>query len=206
MDKKVIITIGREYGSGGREIGQRLAKELDIPYYDKELLNIAAQESGISHELFKINDEKSANSFFRSFLMGSYPSEMPLHHKVFLAQFDAIKKIAQDGACVIVGRCADYALSEYPHCIHVFIHGKMEDKLNRVIHSYGVSPDKAEETIVKTDKNRSSYYEFYTGQKWKSLNNYHFTFDSSTVGIDNIVNILKDYVIKEEAEILRRGN
>ena len=129
MTTNTIITIGRQLGSGGREIGQMLAKDLGIKYYDKELLTAAAKESGMAQELFENHDEKPTNSFLYSLVMDTYSlgyssgtfNEMPLNHKIFLAQFDTIKKIADKEPCVIVGRCADYALADYPNCVKVFL-------------------------------------------------------------------------------------
>ena len=121
----MIITIGRQYGSTGYEIGKKLANDLDIPLYDKEMLKRAAEESGLCEEIFETHDEKPTNSFLYSLVMGNsmgYPgfNELPLNHQVFLAQFDAIKKIASEGPCVMVGRCADYALEEFDHVVKIF--------------------------------------------------------------------------------------
>jgi cytidylate kinase len=195
MSNDIIITIGRQYGSGGREIGKRLANELNIPFYDKELLSIAAKESGIAQELFESNDEKPNNSFLYSLVMGNYgTTDLPLNHKIFLAQFDAIRKVAEQGPCVIVGRCADYALEQNFNCVNVFIHADMKTKKDRVIEFYGVIADKAEEKINKTDKQRAKYYDFYTGKKWGSVDNYDLTLNSADIGIDNCVKIIKQYV------------
>ena len=125
-----IITIGREFGSGGCEIGHKLAEKLGIKCYDKDMLDLAAKESGICQEIFESHDEKPTNSFLYSLVMDTYSfgysssgfTDMPMNHKVFLAQFDAIKKLASEGPCVMVGRCADYALAEYKDCFSVFVH------------------------------------------------------------------------------------
>ena len=122
-----IVTIGRQYGSGGREIGEKLAKRLNIPFYDKDLLSRAAKESGFCQEMIENHDERPTNSFLYNLVMDTYSFgynsssfvDMPISHKIFLAQFDTIKKIADEGACVIVGRCADYALAEYPNCVQI---------------------------------------------------------------------------------------
>ena len=127
-----IITIGREYGSGGRQIGQEIANYFGIKYYDKELLEYAANDSGICKELFEHHDEKPTNSFLYSLVMDTYSfgyssagfSDMPMNHKIFLAQFDAIKKLAGEGPCVMVGRCADYALADCKDCFSVFVHAR----------------------------------------------------------------------------------
>ena len=203
MNTNTIITIGRQYGSGGRLIGKKLADELNIPFYDKELLTIASKESGINEELFVTHDEKPTNSFLYSLVMGSYNgTELPLNHKLFLAQFDAIKKIASEGPCVIVGRCADYALEDFPNCINIFIHASMKSRIERVTKNYNIPIEKAEETILKIDKKRAKYYSFYSNKKWGEASNYHLTFDSSILGIDNCVELIKDFVQKTE---LNRG-
>ena len=129
---KSIITIGRQYGSGGREIGKKLADQLGIPFYDNELLDIAAKKSGICEELFQTNDEKPTSSLLYSLVMGSYGgNSLPFNHKIFLAQFDAIRSIADEGPCVIIGRCGDYALEDYPNLINIFIHADFFKILNR---------------------------------------------------------------------------
>ena len=140
MTCKSIITIGRQYGSGGHEIGQKLAKELGIKCYDKELLDRAAKESGICQELFEHHDERPTNSFLYSLVMDTYSmngaasgyTEMPLNYKVFLAQFNAIKQIAKEGPCVMIGRCADYALADFDNCISIFVHADMDKRIKRI--------------------------------------------------------------------------
>lgn len=195
MNTNTIITIGRQYGSGGRLIGKQLAEELGVPFYDKELLTVASKESGINEELFVTHDEKPTNSFLYSLVMGSYNgTELPLNHKLFLAQFDAIKKVASAGPCVIVGRCADYALEDFPNCINVFICADMQHRIERVTKLYNVAPEKAEDTIMKTDKKRSKYYSFYSNKKWGEAANYDLTFDSGLIGIDNCVKLIKEFV------------
>ncbi len=195
MSKKTIITIGRQYGSGGREIGEKLAKELGIPFYDKELLTVAAQKSGMCKEIFETHDEKPTNSLLYSFVMGSYGSDsLPLNHKLFLAQFDAIRSIADEGSCVIIGRCADYALEDYPECINIFIHANIKARVERATRLYGLPKERAEDAVIKIDKKRASYYNFYSSKKWGDINNYHFAIDSSVVGIDNTVKIIKEFI------------
>lgn len=195
MNTNTIITIGRQYGSGGRLIGKQLAEELGVPFYDKELLTVASKESGINEELFVTHDEKPTNSFLYSLVMGSYNgTELPLNHKLFLAQFDAIKKVASAGPCVIVGRCADYALEDFPNCINVFICADMQHRIERVTKLYNVAPEKAEDTIIKTDKKRAKYYSFYSNKKWGEASNYDLTFDSGLIGIDNCVKLIKEFV------------
>ena len=140
MTTKTIITLGRQFGSGGRAVGKKLAEDLGIPYYDKEILSRAAKESGICESLFENHDEKPTNSFLYSLVMDTYSAgyatmgmqEMPMSQKVFLAQFDAIKKIAEEGPCVIVGRCADYALEDLDNVVTAFVHAPLEKRAERV--------------------------------------------------------------------------
>lgn len=195
MKTNAIITIGRQYGSGGREIGEKLAEKLEIPFYDKELLERAANDSGICKELFENHDEKPTNSFLYSLVMDTYSfgyssaafTDMPINHKVFLAQFEAVKKLAMEGPCVMVGRCADYALSEFSNCFSVFIHSDMESRIRRIAKKYGMKDNKAREAIQKTDKSRSSYYNYYTNKRWGDASSYHLSIDSGKLGIDKTV-------------------
>lgn len=198
MDK-IIITIGRQYGSGGKEIGERIAKELGIPFYDKELLTAAAKKSGICEEMFESHDEKPTSSFLYSLVVGSYASgQTPMNHKLFLAQFDAIKEIASQGSCVILGRCADYALEDDPDVINVFIHADMETRIKRAVKYYNVEESKAEDIINKTDKQRASYYNFYSGKKWGNAGSYDLSVNSGFIGVDNTVKTIIDFVEKRK--------
>lgn len=193
-----IITIGREYGSGGRQIGQEVAKYFGIKCYDKELLERAANDSGICKELFEHHDEKPTNSFLYSLVMDTYSfgyssagfNDMPMNHKIFLAQFDAIKKLAEEGPCVMVGRCADYALSDWPDCFSIFIHADMDARIRRIASKYGKSDKEAKDIIIKTDKSRASYYNYYTNKKWGSTKDYNLCIDSGKLGLDNAAKII----------------
>lgn len=197
-----VYTIGREFGSGGRDIGAALAEKLGVKCYDKELLAEAAKESGFCAEIFENHDEKPTNSFLYSLVMdtysfGGYSSapflDMPLNHKVFLAQFDTIKKIAEKESCVIVGRCADYALSDNPNCINVFVHADLEYRVGRVAKALNISDNKARDTIHKTDKQRASYYNYYTSKKWGDCRGYDMTLDSGRIGVDGCVEMILSY-------------
>lgn len=202
MDKHFIITIGREFGSGGREIGMALAEKLNVKCYDKELLALAAQESGISEDLFKSHDEKPTNSFLYSLVMDTYSMgystssymDMPINQKVFMAQYDAIKKLAETESCVIVGRCADYALKNNPDRVSVFIKADINDKIKRIMRVYNLSEDKAKDMIIKTNKKRSNYYNFYTNQKWADSRCYDLCIDSSELGIDGTIELILAYL------------
>lgn len=194
-----IYTIGREFGSGGKEVGEKLAERLGIKLYDKELLQHAAKESGFCEEIFENHDEKPTNSFLYSLVMDTYSMngyssapflDMPLNHKVFLAQFDSIKKIAAKESCVIVGRCADYALADNPDCINVFIHADMEKRIKLVSKRGNITESKAKDMIAKQDKQRASYYNYYTSKKWGDSQSYHLTLDSGKLGVDGCVEMI----------------
>lgn len=200
-----IITIGRQYGSGGREIGKKLADFYGIPFYDKELLKVAAKESGICEEMFENFDEKPTTSFLYSLVMDPYTLgynassfDMPLNQKVFLASFDAIKKVADTGACVIVGRCADYALKDYTNKLNLFIHAPMSFKKTRIYEEYEIPLDKVKDVAIKTDKQRASYYNYYTSKKWGDLKSYDLCIDSSILGIDGTVELIKQAIALKE--------
>ena len=188
---KYIITIGREYGSGGRFIGKLLAERLNIAFYDNELLAKASEESGMSEEIFKTYDEQKDSVFAVG--MGMYTYDIAFGQKVFLAQFDAIRKIAEEQSCVIVGRCADYVLKGHPNVINVFICAPMEDKINRAVTYYGLNPTKAEGIINKTNKKRKAYYNFYTENEWGKANNYDLCINSK-IGIEKCVDAIERFV------------
>lgn len=194
-----IYTIGREFGSGGREVGEKLAAKLGIKLYDKELLQQAAKDSGFCEEIFENHDEKPTNSFLYSLVMDTYSVsgysaapflDMPLNHKVFLAQFETIKKIAEKESCVIVGRCADYALSDNPDCINVFIHADMDIRIKNVSRNLNITENKARDIINKTDKQRASYYNYYTSKKWGDSKSYNLSLDAGKLGTDNCVEMI----------------
>ena len=194
-----IYTIGREFGSGGREVGEKLAAKLSIKLYDKELLQQAAKDSGFCEEIFENHDEKPTNSFLYSLVMDTYSVsgysaapflDMPLNHKVFLAQFETIKKIAEKESCVIVGRCADYALSDNPDCINIFIHADLDVRIKNVSRNLNITENKARDIINKTDKQRASYYNYYTSKKWGDSKSYNLSLDAGKLGTDNCVEMI----------------
>lgn len=201
MSDNLVITIGRECGSGGRQIGQAVAKKLGIKCYDQELLTLAAKNSGLCEDVFHTHDEKPVNSFLYSLVMDTYSlgyaansyTEMPLNQKVFLAQFETIKKLAAQESCVIVGRCADYALADHPGLASVFISAEEKDKIPWVMKLYDMTEDKARDYIVKTDKKRASYYNYYTNKKWGAVASYDFCINSSAVGRDRCVDMIIDF-------------
>ena len=199
---KTVITIGRQFGSGGREIGEKLAKAYDIGYYDRELLARAAKESGFCEEILMNHDERPTNSFLYNLVIDTYSFgynsssfvDMPISQKVFLAQFDTIKKIAEEGPCVIVGRCADYALENRDNVINLFIYADEDFKVNRIMKLYDLDAGKARDMIAKKDKQRQSYYNYYTNRKWGRASSYDLCINSSILGIDGSVNLIKQFV------------
>ena len=198
MTTQSIITVGRQYGSGGRYVAKLLAEKLGIPYYDKELLAEVAKDSGIGKDLLEEHDEKNTRNFLFSMMSGSQPfadsgamyMDMPLNHRIFLAQFDTIRRIAGEGPCVIVGRCADYVLRDEPQVLNVFIKASQEERIRRVVRYYGVDPLKAEEKLKKADKQRASYYNYYATNSWGDVNNYDLCVDTGTFGIEGAVELI----------------
>lgn len=197
-----IITISRQYGSGGREIGEKLAKRLGIPFYDRELITRAAKESGFSEAAFENVEKKATNSLLYSISMGinAYGNHdigfthLSLDDQVYLAQSNVIRKIATEGASVIVGRCADYVLRDNIDAIHVFIWADLIFRKERALKLYDMQEDKAEENILKIDKRRANYYNYHASDKWGRAENYHLSLRSDYVGIDNSVELLADYI------------
>ena len=213
MMGNLVITIGRECGSAGRLIGQKLAADLGVKCYDKELLTLAAKNSGLCEELFKTHDEKPTSSFLYSLVMDTYSlgyntsayMDMPINHKIFLAQFDTIKKLAEEESCVIVGRCADYALADYPNTVSVFICGDEEDKIRHLMERHNVDEAKAKDIMIKTDKRRASYYNYYSSKRWGSCKSYDMCISSSAVGYEGAVDIIKEFA-KKKQEFLKTKN
>ncbi len=197
-----IITIGRQFGSQGREIGMRVAKRLGINCYDKDLLARAAKDSGLCREVLENHDEMPTNSFLYNLVMDTYSFgynssafvDMPVSHKVFLAQFDAIKKIAEEGPCIIVGRCADYALSDRDDVINLFISGTFEVRLKHIMERFCLTEQQAKEMIHKKDKQRKSYYDYYSTGKWGHVDTYDLSINSSVLGLDGTADLIIQYV------------
>lgn len=205
MKHNLVVTIGRQYGSGGREVGRRLAKLLNIDYYDKELITEASRMSGICSEILEQKDEKTPGSFSHAFSVGFGFTQGGLTpENIFKIQSDAIIEIAEKSPCVIVGRSADYVLRNNPCCFNIFILAPEEDCVNRIMERSDVPRKKAVEMRHKTNKNRSSYYNFYTNKKWGGSESYHLTIDSSLLGLDGTAEFLYDFVLaalKEREEI-----
>jgi cytidylate kinase len=193
----MIITIGRQYGSGGKVIGEKVAKALGYQFYDKEILTMTAEREGYSVPAVRQYDEALTSSL----LYGTYLTAttsgadvLPLNQKLAIAQFEVVRKIAQDGNCVIVGRCADYVLRDNPHCMSVFIHADPAFRKERAIQYYGVAQELADKTLRKQDKRRGDYYEFFTQKKWGEAKSYNITIDSSKFGVDGAADAIVQLV------------
>lgn len=203
MDNKIILTIGRQFGSGGREIGQRLARELGIGYYDKELIAVAARESGLCEDVFERADERASSGLSYAFTMG-YSSfiggmftpynDVLSNDGLFKIQSDAIRKLAETESCVLVGRCADYILRDHPACLSFFIHSSVESRVQKTVERMGVSVEEAKVLMEKTDKSRAAYYNYYTNKTWGMASSYDFSINVSVLGIDETVAFMKNFI------------
>lgn len=195
-----VITIARQFGSGGHEVGERIAEKLKLPFFDKELIAMAAKKSGFSEEVFADVDEKATSSLLYSMVMGSYAyggrvagiNEMPINDKLFIIQSDIIKKAASEGPCVIIGRCADYILKDYENCLNVFIHADKAQRVERILEKNLSEKKKASDYITKKDKQRANYYNFYSNERWDDLFNYDLTIDTSRFSIADAVDLIID--------------
>lgn len=206
MTGNTIVTIGRQFGSGGHEVGRRLAAELGLKLYDKELLKMVAEESNICEQVLKDYDEKPTSSLLYSIVMDVYPSMnyvgSTLSQQVSQAQYDVIRKIGEKGSCVIVGRAADYILRDNPHMTSVFIHSSMRFRMDRVMEFEHIDEAKAKEMILKADKKRASFYNFQTEKKWGAVSSYNLSLDTSQIGIDGCVRIIEAF-LEQKSEYRR---
>ena len=202
MNNKYTVTISRQFGSGGREIGEALAKALGVKFYDKELISIAAKESGISPEVFEAVDEQATNSLLYSLSLGMYSfgnnfnatGGLPINDKLYLLQHKIIKQVANEAPCVIVGRCADYVLKDRADVVNIYIYADMEHRVKRVKEVKGVEDAKVEQAIKRTDKSRSNYYNFYSGQKWGLAENYDLCINSTNRTTKQVVQLITSYL------------
>lgn len=203
MGKK-IITISREYGSGGREIGQRVAKKLEMEFYDKELIDAAAKEIGFPVDMIADREQRLTNSLLYNFAMGtlygiSYPkepkiTELPLTEQIYQAQKTAIEEAAKRGSCIFIGRCADYILKSRPDVLRVFIYADRDIRKRRAVEEYGEIEEYIDEFMFQTDKRRRIHYENYTNQKWGSRENYDLMLNSGDLGLEKCVDLLCEAV------------
>ncbi|MFI3206232.1 MAG: cytidylate kinase-like family protein [Clostridia bacterium] len=192
-----VITIARQHGSGGRSVGIMLSEKLGIKHFDKKLIAIAAKKSGFSEEVFKQADEKACNSLLYSMVMGNYPfsrygtaPEMPINDKLFIMQTNIIREAAEEGPCVVIGRCGDYILREHPNVLNIFIHADKEDRVKRLVDRGDISREKAPDYISKVDKQRANYYNFYTNKDWGHFANYDLVLNSSTFSTEQCAEIV----------------
>lgn len=189
-----IVTISRQYGSGGREIGQKLAKTLGVEFFDNKLLDVAAKESGIHKNHFTENDEKRTNSFLYLLSTTYGQGGVPFDDTLFFAQLNAIQKIASEQSAVIIGRCADYVLRDFSGVANIFISAPFELRVKRAVEVYGIEEKHAADYVKRMDKQRISYYNYYTDRKWGVPQNYHICIDSSVLGISQTVDLLAEFL------------
>lgn len=197
-----IITINRQYCSGGHDIGQALAKKLEIPFYDKELISIAAKQSGVSPEIFEQIDEKATNSLLYSLSMGignfgggfSTINNLPINDKLYILQHKIIKDLADKETFVVVGRCADYVLREHDNVLKVYIYADYERRVERAVERHDLTEQKAKQMVTKVDKSRANYYSFYSGEKWGLVDNYDLCINSTNLSVEQAVDIILSYI------------
>ena len=203
MSSKRFVTITRQYGSGGHDIGKALAKALGIGFYDKELISLAARESGIAPEVFEKADERPANSLLYSLSVGLYNygnglsspmDDLPVNDKLYILQHKIIKEKAESESFVIVGRCADYILKDHPGVVKVFMYADIGSRIRRAISRHDIEPARAKQAIIKTDKSRANYYSFYSGQKWGQVENYDLCINTTKLDVDQAVKLITDYI------------
>ena len=193
-----IITISREFGTGARVIGREVAALLNYGYYDRALIEMAAERTGLSEEFIERTVEKASNSFLFNLATAAYLASdvtaeytVPVNDQAFMIQSDVIRDIARSSNGVIVGRCADYVLKDHPRLLRVFIFANKEDRINRIVNEYGQDPKNAESVLAKIDKGRANYHKFYTGTNWRSMDNYDLCINTSHTGIQGAVMAIK---------------
>lgn len=198
--KQRIVTISRTYGSGGRIIGQKLAEDMGVPFYDKALIDRISEESGFSKVMIENAEMKAKNSFLYNLatsLGGNGEAGidgLSLNDKFFLAQVNVIRKIAEEGPCVIVGRCADYILKDFSNITNIFICANIKERTRRAINEYGMDENIVETEIRDIDKARTNYYNHHTGRRWGDAFNYHLTLDSGYTGLENTILLIEDFL------------
>ena len=206
MRTPLIITIGREYGSGGREIGELVAQRLGIAFYDKKIIALAAEKSGLSHEFIELNEQRERGGLFARMANSAVhtngyfaaPYTPMLSENIFLAQSQVIRDIAQKESAVIVGRCADYVLAGRSNTVNVFIHAPLQMRVNRIMALYGMSEADALKAIARSDKERGNHYFRYTDQKWGKAQNYDVCVNAALMGVEKTAEMLADLAGIEE--------
>ncbi|SHF46987.1 Uncharacterized membrane protein YczE [Bacteroides luti] len=199
QEKKIVITIAREFGSGGHEIGEIIAKELGISFYDTKLIDLSAAESGLTPEYVKEHEQKLANNLLFDLYEQNYAyvnEEMPPLDTLFMVQSKVIRDICEKESCVIVGRCADYVLKNNPNCFNIFIHADKKFRIERIIKEYGIAADMAEKELERKDRDRTNYCKHYTHRIWGMASNYNLTIDSSIFGPEKSAALIIDALNK----------
>ena len=203
MVEKFVINVGRQLGSGGREISAELAKRLGIAYYDKELLNVASEESGLCKEFFEKADEQASqplasNLFGLRFLFNGNVAMNTMNYlsndALFQMQSDAIRKLADEKSCLFIGRCADYILRDNPRCVNIFISASLPFRVERISRIENISATKAEEKINHVEKRRAEFYNYYSNKRWGAAESYHLCIDSSMLGIAKTTDFIEEFV------------
>ncbi len=206
MSANYVINIGRQLGSGGKEIGEKLASRMGIGFYDKELINLASEESGLCREFFEKADEKASQSIIGGLFGMRFPfisdSSIPYtnclsNDALFKIQSDVIRRLASERSCLFVGRCADYILREHPRCVNIFISSSPQERMARLCRIHSIAQEEAEEMMNKSDKKRSEYYNYYSYKTWGAASTYHLCIDSSALGIEETVLFIEDFVAKK---------
>ena len=200
--KNAVITIARQYGSGGREVGQKLSELTGYSFYDKDLITMAAQKSGLNQAVLDAADEKAANSLLYTLAMGSSAYHhgvnnlhVPLNDKLFTVQSEIIQELAkEDQGAIIVGRCADYVLADHKNLLRVFISADFDKRVQNIMELHSLTESQAKDLIIKTDKRRSNYYNYYTGGKWAKLENYDLVISTDKIGIDGAAKLIQTYL------------
>ena len=212
MTTSTIYTFEREFASAGHIVGERLAQKLGIPFYDSQIVDLAAKNAGVNRKLFEGFDEKPTNSFLYSLVMGTYTAVNPvtqspslnISDRLFAEEAEIIRKAADDGPCVIVGRCSSYILRDRPNVARIFVTAEMDFRIHHAVHDLGLPENRIEDEIGKRDKKRSNYFNYYTGQKWESASSYDLSVSTSKLGIDGAVEMVLAY--GELLERLRAEN
>ena len=203
MNNHYVINLGRQLGSGGKEIGEKLAKELNIAFYDKELIRLASEESGLCKDFFEKADERTQKTFIGALFGNRVPfvgdGAIPYgsclsNDALFKIQSDVIRGLAENDSCLFVGRCADYILRDHPRCINVFISASKEARIERIMLKNNMNATQAEDLIDKADRKRASYYNYDSYNTWGAAATYHLCIDSSILGIDGTVSFIKEFV------------
>ena len=203
MDKKIIVNIGRQLGSGGREIGEKLAARLGINFYDKELIQLASEASGLRREFFEKADEKASQNILGGLFGVRFPfvgegtipaSNCLSNDSLFQVQSNVIRQLAENDSCLFVGRCADYILRNHPNCANIFISASREDRIQRLCKLHSIGKEVAEAMMEKADKKRSEYYNYYSNKTWGAAASYHLCIDSSALGIEATTDFIETFI------------